>query len=926
MVTPFERKDRSATSLPLFGRDMEAARLDALLGELREGSSASLVIEGDAGVGKTALLEYLIGRASGCRVAHVAGIQSEAELPFAGVHQLCEPMLVVIDRIPEPQRYALEIALGRRSGGVPDRFLVSLAVLSLLSEFAADAPLVCVVDDFQWLDDASKHVIAFVARRLRAESLGVVIGTRVRVDLLDHLPKTHLGGLSRSAAMKLGDALLGDSFDRSVKAQIVAEAQGNPLALIELARANDSADLAGGFRIPRGVDLREGIEAGFRARIDRFSPPAQLLLVVAAADPTGDPALVLAAARSLGVDVGVAGEIAADGFADFEPRVRFQHPLARASAYWAAKPGDRKDAHRALAEHTSDETDPDRRSWHLAEAAVVVDDSVAEQLVMSADRALRRGGYAAAGAFLARAADLTTDSTVRGRRALAAAAAEVQAGAFDAALELVGRAEAAELTAAEMAQCDVIRGGIEFAASRGGEAPVLLLRGAERLQAIEPGLARESYLEAIVASAFAGRLAGEGGGVRDIAAAASKVGMPEVPRSADYLLDGLTRNFGQGYAAGVPSLQRALDTFDDDADPDLRWMWSINLAALHLWDDERWSNLSARYVDLARSIGAMSELPLAYSTRAMVLIHTGALDAAVSLVEEQAAVSEATGSSLAPYSAMSLAAMRGDAEHANALIERTLEEAPRRGEGTGASVAEWAHALLRNGQADYPAAMAAAERALHGQEYPEMRYPGIGNWAVAELVEAAVRSGQSGIAESAHEWIVEMSDASGTPWARGVEARARALISAGETADEAYAEAIELLDQSRAAPDRARARLLYGEWLRRERRRTEAKTYLSAAVEMFDSIGMAAFATRARQELRAAGGREVGRARGSARSGLTAQEKLIAEMAAQGMTNPEIAGRLFISPRTVQYHLGKVFSTLGVESRSQLKTVLREAG
>jgi DNA-binding CsgD family transcriptional regulator len=595
--------------------------------------------------------------------------------------------------------------------------------------------------------------------------------------------------------------------------------------------------------------------------------------------------------------------------------VRFRHPLARSVTYWSAPLPERQEAHRALAEATDSALDPDRRSWHLAEAAPGPDETVADELERSAGRAQARGGLAAAAAFLGRAAALTLDPPRRAGRALAAAVTHLQAGAFDAAVELLEVAEAGPLTELDRARVDLVRAQLAFVLSRGGEAPLLLVKAAERLEAIDPALARETYLDAFAASTFAGRAASRGGGVLDVARAAASAPAPVQPQATDLLLAGLAANFNDGYAAGVPDLRHALAAFGDGMPPDreLRWLWLMSLAALHTWDDEQWVSLSSRYVELARSSGALSEMPLALSTRAMMLL----LADAAPRVEEQQAVTEATGGQLAPYSAMFLAAMRGQVSQAHDLIAATTRQGPARGEGISVAVAEWTRAVLNNGLGDYSEAMAAAQRALHHQEYPQLRYPGVANWAAAELVEAAAHSGATDVAAEATRWITAMTTASGTNWARGVEARSRALLAAGPAAEDHFRESISYLQQTHVGAELARAQLLYGEWLRRERRRSDAREQLRSAHQAFEAMGMEAFAERARHELAATG--ETARKRTvSSAPELTAQEALIARMASDGLSNPEIASRLFISSRTVQYHLRKVFAKLGINSRSQL--------
>ena len=920
--------------MELTGRRTECDVLDRLAAAVRAGESRTLVVRGGPGVGKTALLEYLAGQAPGCRVARAVGIQSEMELAFAVLHQLCAPMLDRLERLPAPQRDALRTAFGLSAGPAPDRFLIGLAALGLLSELAGERPLVCIVDDQQWLDSASAQVLAFLARRLEAESVGLVFGARIPTDDLAGLPELVVEGLPEDDARVLLDSALTGPLDARVCEQIIAEAHGNPLALLELPRGWTAAELAGGFGLPGAVPLSDDIssdisgiiEENFRRRIGALPAETRRLLLLAAADPAGDPALLWQAAGWLGVGAEAAAPAVEAGLAEFDVRVQFRHPLVRSVAYRSASARDRQAAHQALAEVIDPELDPDRRAWHRAQAAPEPDEDVAGELERSAGRAQARGGLAAAAAFLERGVMLTPDPARRAGRALAAANTKFQAGAFDAAQELLAVAEAGPLSEFEQARADLLRAQFAFVMNRGGDAPVLLVKAARRLEPIDAALARATYLDALTASTLAGRLASPGGHTLEVARAASAAPRPlHDPHVPDLLLDGLAANFNEGYAAGVPCLRQALTVFGRgmSADEELRWLWLTTLAALHLWDDERWDMLSVRYVELARKAGALSELPLALSTRSMMLLFAGDLSTATALTDEGRAVIDATGSQFAPYAAMGLAAMQGRQAEVSALVEATANDVAQRGEGIAMSVAEWANALLHNGLGRYPEAMRAAQQALHYQEYPDMHYPGIANWAAAELVEASARSGMTEVAVATYRWIAEMTSASGTNWALGVEARSAALVTEGNAAEGLYQDSITHLDRTRVRAELARTHLLYGEWLRRQRRRTDAREQLRTAHDMLEATGMDAFAERARRELLATG--ETARKRTAVATTdeeLTAQEAQIARLARDGLSNPEIGTRLFLSPRTVQYHLGNVFTKFGITSRSQLSHAL----
>jgi DNA-binding CsgD family transcriptional regulator len=905
----------------LTGRHTERGVLDRLVEAVKHsGESRSLVIHGEAGVGKTALLDYLAERAPGCRVARAAGVQLEMELAFAGLHQLCAPMLDRLQAMPVPQRDALRTAFGMCAGPPPDRFLTGLAVLSLLSQVAEERPLVCLVDDEQWLDHASAQVLAFVARRLGAESVGLVFAARIPSTDLAGLPELVVAGLPEAEARALLDSVLTGPIDARVRDQIVAETRGNPLALLELPRGLTMSELAGGFGLPSVVPLAGSIEENFRRRISALPHQTRRLLLVAAADPTGDPALVWRVARRLGIGADAAAPAADAGLAELGTRVRFRHPLARSAAYRSAAAQDRQEAHQALAEVTDQQLDPDRRAWHRAQAAPGPDEEVAAELERSAGRARARGGLAAAAAFLKQSATLTLDPAQRAGRALAAAQAKIQAGAFDVARDLLAMAESGPLSDFQQASADLMRAQLAFVTSRGGDAPVLLLKAARRLEPIDVDLSRATHLDAVSAAIFAGRLASPGGDVLEVARAASAAPAPRhAPRVPDLLLDGTAAGIHVGYAAGVPALRRALHDFGVgmSADEELRWLWLGCITAMRVWDDDRWELLSARYVQLARETGALSELPLALTARAYILLFAGDLTAAASLTVELQAVKEATGSGLAPYAALGLAALRGDEAGASALIDATMEDVTRRGEGVGITFAQWANAALNNGLGHYDKAVIAGRHATaYGNDLASLC------WSLVELIEAAARCGMTETATGAYRQLTEMACASGTDWVLGAQARSHALLSEDEAAERLYREAIARLGKTRLRVDLARAHLLYGEWLRRERRRAEAREHLRTAHRMLEAMGIEAFAERARRELRATGATAHKRTLPARHEELTAQEAQIARLARDGLSNPEIGTRLFISAHTVQYHLRKVFTKLGITSRSQLDRVL----
>ena len=910
------------TATRLTDRDGERDVLDRLVDAVRAGESRVLVIRGDPGVGKTVLLDYLAERAGGCRVARAAGVHSEMELAFAGLHQLCAPMLDYLDRIPVPQRDALRTALGLAAGPPPDRFLVGLAVLSLLSEVAGDQPLICLIDDEHWLDQASEQTLGFVARRLAADPVALVFSARDPGAELAGQPELVVEGLRADHARALLDSALAGPLDARVRDLIVSETRGNPLALLELPRGLTPAELAGGFGLP-ATQLTSRIEASFGRQLDALPAQTRRLLQLAAADPSGDRSLLWRAAGrlDLGFQAGVPAMEA--GLVEFDGRVRFRHPLARSAAYRSASRAERQQLHAALAAVTDSQLDPDRRAWHLAQAVPDKDEEVAAELERSAGRAQARGGVAAAAAFLERAALLTGNPARRAGRALAAAQAKVHAGAAGAARDLLAMAEAGPLSDLEQARLELVRARLVSATSRGADAPLLLLRAAQRLEGIDISLARATYLDAVAAAIYAGRLASPGGSTMEVArVAAAAPPPPDRPRPPDLLLDGLTALFTRGYTAALPLLRQAVAAAEEStpADEEPHWLWLACVMASHVWDDERWELLSRRYIQLVRQLGALSELPLALDRRIRPLLFAGELTAAAALLDETRTVEDATGNPPWHYGALSLAAFRGNQATAAALIGSIMRDVTQRGEGYGIACAEWANAVLSNGLGLPRDAVVAAERAAeyHGDL-------GFYRWALVELVEAAVHSGMTETAADAYRRLTETTSPAGTDWALGLAARSRALLSDGAQAEDGYREAISRLDRPQIRVELARAHLLYGEWLRRENRRADARSQLRTAYEMLDAMGLAAFAERARRELAATGETVRARTVGTV-TALTAQEAYIARLARDGRTNAEIGAQLFLSVRTVEWHLRKIFIKLGIGSRRELGTALDHLG
>ena len=900
------------------GRFRECAALDRMVATTRAGQSQVLVVRGEPGIGKSALVEYLVGQASGFRIARAAGVESEMELAYAGLHQLCASMLDRLDRLPQPQRDALGTAFGLGTGEPPDRFLVGLAVLSLLAEVAEQQPLVCVVDDAHWLDQVSAQTVAFVARRILAERIALVFVVREPSSAHDFagLPELMVGGLSDPDARALLDTVMIGPVDEQVRDRIVAETHGNPLALLELPRELTSAELAGGFGLPDMMPIASRIEQGFIRQLQPLTDETRRLLLTAASEPVGDAALLWRAAEQLGIGPAAATEAEASGLIELGTRVRFRHPLVRSAVLRAADGRDVYLVHRTLAEVTDPVLEPDRRAWHRAQAVGAGhDEAVAAELEQSAGRAQARGGIAAAAAFLERATQLTPDPARRGARALAAAQAKFVAAAPERALELLATAELCPLDTIQRAQLERLRARQMLALRIGTDATPLLVDAARRLDPLDPASARETYLEALGAVIFAGRLAPAEWGREAAEAVVAAAPGTGTRRTFDLLLEGLAARFIDGHGAAVPRFQRTLDSFvaEQDLDErDLTWLWWSPPVAPEVWDDDAWHQLSTCVLALAREGGALNTLPLALNYRASVHVHAGEFDAASALIDEADSIKEVTGLRPLVYTALELVAWQGREAAAIPLIELCIEAAAASGEGRGITLAEYARAVLFNGLGRYEDACAASQRAC---EHDDL---GLHAWALTELVESSSRTGNHDLSVDAVERLEERTRAAGTDWALGIEARSRALVSEGDDAELLYRDAIKRLERTRIAVHLARAQLLYGEWLRRESRRAEAREQLRAAHARFSRIGADGFAERAGRELLATG-ETVRKRTVETRDELTAQETQIARLAGAGRTNPEIGAELFLSPRTVEWHLRKVYTKLGISSRRELR-------
>ena len=895
--------------------------LDRLIGAVRAGKSQALVLVGEPGAGKTALLDYVAAHARGCQIARAGGVQSEMELAFAGLSQLLAPMLDRLDLVPGPQREALQTAFGISHGEAPDRFLVGMAVLGLLSEVADKRPLICLVDDEQWLDRTSAQVLGFVARRLQEESVGLIYASRDMDDETAGLPGLVVGGLREADARQLMDSALAGPVDERVRDQVVTETGGNPLALLELARGLTSEELAGGFGRPGAMPLSAAIEESFRRRVDALPAESRWLLQLAAADPTGDAALVWRAALGLSIGPEAATAAAEAGLVEFGPRVVFRHPLVRSAAYRSASLPERQKLHRALAEATHPQADPARRAWHLAQAAPGPDEAVAEELERLAELAQARGGLAARAAFLERAALLTPDPDRRAEDLLAAALAKRDAGAPEAALGLLAAVDAGPPDALRTAESQHLRGRIAFDQGRAVDASQLLLTAARQLEPLDAGLARETFLEALVTAIWVGDH-GRHGALRAAAEAARAAPPgPDPPRSVDVVLNALALRLTEGYEAAAPTLRLAVQLLvaaDGDAGKVRvgRWIRQASgragqLIALELWDDESWRAIAACQLQVSRAAGALPQLQWARHVLARSYVLAGDLAAAALLLDEDRLIAEVTGTPPTAHAEVMLAAWRGRESEASELISVTVRDGTARGQGRVVDLGMCASLVINNGLGRHEAARDAGWRLFERDPF------GYAPFVIPELAEAAARTGDLDLVESVRGWMSRLTEVTPTDWALGIEARVQALLSRGEAADARYRESISRLSRTRLRAELARSHLLYGEWLRRERRRADAREQLHTALGMLETMGIEAFAERARRGLLATG--ETARKRTAQSSDqLTAQEAQVARLAGAGLSNAEIGTRLFISPKTVEYHLSKVFTKLGISSRIQL--------
>jgi DNA-binding CsgD family transcriptional regulator len=904
----------------LRGRDRELRILDDLRDALRNGRSASIVIRGEAGIGKTALLRSLAANAEpDFRLVEVAGVESEGELAYAGLHQLCLPLLGHLDALPDPQRAALSIAFGMSEGSAPDRLFVALATLGLLAEAAEKQPLMCLIDDAQWLDDASCEVLGFVARRLAAESVAVVFAMRARREgnRLPDLPEISLGGVAEDDARALLATVVQGPLDEGVRDRLIAETHGNPLALLELPRGMSAAELAGGFGVPTARGVAAHMEDHYVQRVRRLPEPTQRLMLLGAADAVGDATTIWRAASTLGIGTDAAEPAADEHLFEIGASVRFHHPLVRSAVYRSASAANVREAHKALADATDPVADPDRRAWHRAYATEGPDRVVADELERGAERAQARGGLVAAAALLERSASLTPDQSVRVERRLAAARCNLRAGAFDAARRLLAVADAEAAEEFARARIEMLRGAVAAASGAGNDATPLLLQAAKRLETLDPQFAHHTYTDAWGAAMWAGHLANPGADLVAVSRAFQAAPWPPVPRRPFGLInDGLMMLVSDGRAAAEPLLRQGLSrlpTTDIPADNRLRWGALAQVAAAAIWDFDAWVDVSEQLVKLARGLGALAILPRPLNALVLIATLRGDCTLAAALAAEQDAIQQATGTRAVPYGAMLLAAYQGRDEEASSRIATMTEDSMNRREGLGVDLARWAAAILNNGAGRY-------EEALETASPSNKDMPGVlvATWMLAERIEAATRCGEIEDAASALREFERDANPGESDWRLGIESRLRAMLSEGSDAERMYRESIACLRRVGLRAELARSQLLFGEWLRRENRRIEAREELRAALDIFVAMSASGFAERTRRELLATGA-HVRPRRDDTRTHLTPQEEQIARLARDGRTNPEIAAELFISARTVEWHLSKVFGKLGISSRRELK-------
>ncbi|MEZ0052998.1 DNA-binding CsgD family transcriptional regulator [Mycobacterium sp. MAA66] len=921
-VTRYVRKSFEAVvTIGLIGRNSEMRKLAALVDDVCAGTSRALVVRGEPGIGKSALLDELADQCDRCLQLRTGGVQAEMELPFAGLHQLLAPIMGHLDRLAPPQRDALTVAFGIKDGPTPDRFFIALAALNLLTVASETRPVLCLVDDEQWLDRATAQTLSFVARRLDADRVALVFAARTPSEELLGIPQLTVSGLAAADADALLSTALSGPIDPHVRAQLILEAAGNPLAILELPRGSTPAQLAGGFGLPEAA-VAGRVEESFARRVAALGESSRRLIQLAAADPVGDTERVWRAATLLGIGENAALDASESGLVTFGSRTRFRHPLARSAAYRSASLSERRDVHRALAQVTDPICDPDRRAWHRAQACAMPDEDVAEELQQSAGRAYSRGGFAAAAAFLEHSAMLTSSAQRRAERMIAAARAKRDAASLDGALGLLVAAEAIPHSEYQEAEITHLRGQIAFDQLRAADAVVLLNSAATHFEPLDAPLAREARLDALVAAVWVGEHEGSDGLAKVAAAALAGPVAAKPNRAIDVLLDALSLRISDNYSAAAPMLSAAVARsceLERDGRDDRDWSWLMrarcnSLLAAEVWDFDSWREIARSQTDFARSAGALLYLQSALGNLGWAEIYSGDLRAAALRVSEDQAVAEASGNARLPFLSVVVTAWRGDDGDAARLIDTFIAAAAASNLGLVTDLCLYAKAVLYNGLGRHSEALESAQAAwAHGLF-------GMSTFLVPELAEAAARAGDVDTVRKTLNWIDERAQATSTGWLLGMQARLHALSV--EDGEEFYRQSIGHLDRAGLQTETARAHLLYGEWLRRAGRRVDARAQLRVAESHLTAIGASGFAARARRELRASGETLRKRSTDAARSTLTSQEMQVALLARDGLSNAEIGVRLFISSRTAQYHLRKVFGKLRIRSRTELARVL----
>jgi DNA-binding CsgD family transcriptional regulator len=869
------------------------------------------------------LLDWAAETAGDMRVARAAGVESEMDLGFAGLHQLLVPLLDGLDRLPAPQRAALQSAFGLTTGPSPDRFLVGLATLTLLTEVATSRPVLCLVDNAQWLDQASAEVLGFVARRLLADRVGMLFAVQdgeERAVVLQGLPELMVGGLEERAAHELLAMVACGPVDPRVSERIVAETAGNPLGLVEF-----GAELTAGERscaVPLTGQLRIGgrLEELYLSRVRALPADARTLLLVLAADQLGDAAKVWQAAGRLGVGPEALELPAVERLVTGTPSLRFRHPLMRSIVYHGAPSVARWRVHEALAAVSDPVRDPDRRAWHLAQATSGADEDVARELERSAGRARARGGWAGSAVFLERSAELTADRGRKAGRLVAAAEARLMTGETSAARALLDCATPDLLDPVVRARARRLEGEILFAAGESAAATSVLLEAARMVTPYDAQLARDTLLESFAAQLSNWQAAG---GAEVVQAIRSAPGIAQSHAStADLLLDGFGAVAERRFAAAARLLRQAVDAVTGGeplpGDAPQRFL-ALRLAATELHDDSAWRELAGQWVARARNQGALAATVIGLGFQASSRLVEGRFAAAEAAIAEARTLAEAMGNrayvaGLAEVE-VEVLAWRGDQAGTRLLASGLLGVKADQGRERGKHRVHKAVAALELGLGNYPAALRHALAAAADQ--PVLSYPS----GPDVLIEAAIRCGDRAAASAALDAVAPWWQACGTPWSLGLLARGQALLADDMHAEDGHRLSIEHLRQCQVTPQLARSHLLYGEWLRHRRRRRGAREQLRAACELFGALGMGTFAQRARAELRAVGEHAAVPRTGTPDT-LTPQEAQIARLVAGGATNQEIAAQLFISASTVDYHLRKVFRKLGVTRRAQLPNAL----